>query len=446
MISKLLVSKVIAILSLTGLLVANLTFPVAGLPSIFAWTKERVTNTPSSDTWLVDAEMGPNGVLHMTWLDSYTGTYEIYYNYRTASGTYGTPFQVSSWSGTSNRNLSPPRIAVGPDGDVIIVWSENRGDANGQSVYYRWKQSDVGWQSVQRYGLPVNNPSMPDVAVNSHDSASVAWYSLAGGGPMTYVYVDGVLVGGDSITSAMLPRIVFDKNDNLHLAYQALYVPINIGEWDGWMVRYRRRSSAGVWGTDQYIAGGGTNLDAVHAFYPDVAVGPNNYGYILYRQEGPPVGSAPSDTNQLYCSIAETAQKINIDGYGTYPPSMVVCPSVKASSTTGNVYMTWCKLYSAGVYSVYYREIASGVLQAVQRPLTETLIEKPIIVLDESTNPETGYLIYEDYHLGGNAGELYLLKSPLPIIPEFPSYFIWPLFMAVTLVAVWVYRRKNSAE
>jgi len=437
-------SSIFGTMFLLGLLIANLTVPAAALLPIDLWTKERVT-TMTGDSWLVDAEMGPNHVLHMTWADSHTGVYEVFYNYRTASGSYGTPYQVSTYSSYAQRNLSPPRIAVGPDGDVIIVWSENRGDQYGQSVYYRWKQSDTGWQSVQRYAAATNSPSMPDVDINSRDLASIAWHSLAGQGPATFVYVDGVQVGGDFLSAGMLPRIVFDKNDNLHLAYQALYLPTGIGEYNGWMVRYRRRSSIGQWGMDQLIAGGGSGYTGIHAFYPDVAIGPNNYGYIIYRQEGPPIAPSPTNINELYCSVAETAKKWQIDGLGTYPANIVLCPSIKVSSA-GSVYMTWSKEYSGGLHTVYYREIVNNLLCDVQRPLIETNIEKPIIVLDEAGGLETGYLIYEDYHLGGNAGELYLLHGSLPVIPEFPSYIVWPLLMTATLIVAWVYRRKFLAK
>jgi hypothetical protein len=49
-------------------------------------------------------------------------------------------------------------------------------------------------------------------------------------------------------------------------------------------------------------------------------------------------------------------------------------------------------------------------------------------------------------HAGGDAGELWLIKSPRGMIPEFSSFLILPLFMIATLLAVIIYRRKQSTE
>jgi hypothetical protein len=109
--------------------------------------------------------------------------------------------------------------------------------------------------------------------------------------------------------------------------------------------------------------------------------------------------------------------------------------------------MTWSRETSAssGTYSVYYREIVSDVIYPIQRPLMETSIEKPIIVADKVGTSESGFIIYEDYHLGGSAGEIYMIKTTLPIVPEFPSLLVMsPLFMMATLLTAILWKRKRS--
>jgi len=429
--------KVFVAVSLIGLL-AGLTVPFA-VASDGSWTKERMTFS-FGDSWLVDAEVDTNHVIHMVWWDNRPGRYEVYYNYRDQYGGRGTPFRVSDGGA-----LDPPRIAVGPDGDILIVWTEDRGDVYGKSIYYRWRQSDTGWQPVERYPVASGNPSLPDVAINSQNVASIAWYSIVGEGPITWVYVDGVQVGGGYLTAAMCPRIVFDPNDGLHLVYQALDFSTEIGEYYGWKVMYTRRTSAGQWWQfPMHIAGGGRGPDAEHAFFPDVAVGPNNYGYILYRQEGPPIAPSPTTTNELYLCIAEEFEKIQVDYYGTGWANAIVCPSVKVSSS-GNVYMTWSKDIGTGVFSVFYREIVDGIMYDTQRPLNEINIQNPIIVLDEARgSPDRGYIIYEDYSLGGDQGEIYMIYRDLPVIPEFSPSFVLTFLMLSTLsVAILARAKKN---
>jgi len=435
-------SRVMRFAFFIGLLIATIMLPVSALPQPSAWVKERMTYT-SGDSWFVDAAFGPDGTLHFTWLDDSIGTYEVYYNYRTNAGSYGTPFRLTS-SGVIYKD--PPRIAVGPDGDVIIVWAENRG--GGKSIYYRWRQSDTGWQPEQIYTASTSdpsyeNPSHPDVAINSLDVAAVAWHSyISGGGGTTHVFVDGVQVGGAYLTSACYPRIVFDKNNNLCLVYMALRLTTILGDWNGWEVRDRFRSPNGEWGPEARLAGGGNQLDGINAMFPDIAVGdPSNTRCFAYLQEGPPIGPSPTSTLEVYCRVGSIGgSSVEVDGYGVHDIEHSVRPSVQISSA-GTVLAVWSKEYS-GQTTIYCAEVNNNVVTDYQRPLTETGIERPIILIDEAISQRI-YIIYEDYSLGGNAGELWLIKSPQGVVPEFPSFLILPLFMIATLLAVIVYRRKQ---
>jgi uncharacterized membrane protein len=46
--------------------------------------------------------------------------------------------------------------------------------------------------------------------------------------------------------------------------------------------------------------------------------------------------------------------------------------------------------------------------------------------------------------IGSGDGTFYAF-GPEPVIPEFPSFLIMPLFMMATLLAVIVFRRKQTA-
>ena len=138
---------------------------------------------------------------------------------------------------------------------------------------------------------------------------------------------------------------------------------------------------------------------------------------------------------------------MEVDGYGVHDIEYSVRPSVQISSA-GTVLAVWSKEYS-GQTTIYCAEATDNVVTDYQRPLTETGIERPIILIDETDyarlyETEGIYIIYEDYSLGGNAGELWLIRSPRGMIPEFPSFLILPLFMIATLLAVIVYRRKPT--
>jgi hypothetical protein len=435
-------SKIIRFAFFVGLLIVTLMLPVNALPQPSDWAKERMTYT-SGDSWFVDAEFGPDGTLHFTWLDDSSGTYQVYYNFRTSAGSYGTPFRLIS----SGVVEDPPRIAVGPDGDVIIVWGENRG--GGKSIYCRWRQSDTGWQPEQNYTPSTSNPSYenpshPDVAINSLDVATIAWHSyISGGGGHTHVLVDGVQVGGSYFWSAAYPRIVFDKNDNLCLVFMALHLTTILGDWNGWEVRSMFRSPNGEWGPEAKLAGGGNQLDGINAMFPDIAVGgSSNTRCFAYLQEGPPISPSPTDTLEVYCRVGSIGgSSVEVDGYGVHDIDCSVRPSVQISSA-GTVLAVWSKKYS-GQTTIYCAEVNDNVVTDYQRPLTETGIERPIILIDEAISQRI-YIIYEDYSLGGNAGELWLIKSPQGTVPEFPSFLVLPLFMVATLLAVIVYRRKRT--
>jgi hypothetical protein len=60
------------------------------------------------------------------------------------------------------------------------------------------------------------------------------------------------------------------------------------------------------------------------------------------------------------------------------------------------------------------------------------------ITVDSNGNPQISYYEFSSNDLR------FASTQPLPVIPEFPSFLVLPIFIATTLLAVIIARRKSS--
>ncbi|NLG51846.1 MAG: hypothetical protein GX552_17210 [Chloroflexi bacterium] len=116
-----------------------------------------------------DLAVSPDGVVHLVYSSELFGNQEIYHT-TWANGSWTLPENVSNTEGSSTQ----PAIALGSDGQPVIVWTESAG---GQSrIYYAWR--DGHWAT---YLIPATGGgSAPDVAIGEAGRVWVVWQALEG--------------------------------------------------------------------------------------------------------------------------------------------------------------------------------------------------------------------------------------------------------------------------
>ena len=217
------------------------------------------------------------GNVHLVWMDSTSGNYEILYSKK---GTNGDWSEFVNISNTSVRSSSP-KIGVDPFNNLHVVWEEwgddwvgilystrsNNGDWStpstitnsgqipdmgidgfgnvhviwmGLQVMYRMRNTDGTWGSIENTQAPHRNPSMTanrdgDVHIVSEGGGySDIYYTMK---PCGGSWIEPVNLSDNPIYSCS-PDIILDNNGNVYVAW--LEMQTN-------QICFRVRSFEGVW-------------------------------------------------------------------------------------------------------------------------------------------------------------------------------------------------------
>jgi hypothetical protein len=178
-----------------------------------------------------DLASGPGDQLAAVWISNQDGSTEVVYSYQTgdetsADAAWSDPINVSR-STTVSRH---PQLAIGPDGRVHIVWSEET--APGQwEIRYTWCQADScgpveTLSSVDKdsCSLPFGAQDWPAIAVDTDGGFAVTWNT---GAQLAYILsMEDVSPGGipaacfgHEIDSGTQPRIAADSEGGFSIVY-----------------------------------------------------------------------------------------------------------------------------------------------------------------------------------------------------------------------------------
>jgi len=172
----------------------------------------------------VDAHVGPNGVVHLTWIAKTDVVYA-----QVVNGVASSPELVMSGADCWNR-FGRPRVAAGPNGRPVVSWTTRDIDpAPGRQAALRVKvRTSAGWQWV--FNLDEGTElGTSDVAVDGADGSIHVVYVQVGAdakvrwlkthGPPYYSFHTSAILSASLFGNSAHPWIESDPTSGIHLAF-----------------------------------------------------------------------------------------------------------------------------------------------------------------------------------------------------------------------------------
>lgn len=254
----------------------------------------------TGDSFKPSIAVAPDGTPYITWHDNSNGYDEIYIRAWNGNGWVEVGPGSASEGGISNNNglaaewlMSPPSIAIAPNGIIYIAWSTNV--IGNDEIYVRaWNGSN--WEEVgsgSGSGGGISNTTGgsydPSLALAPDGAPYVAWYDESSGISEIYIRAwngsSWVEVGAGSAEGGGIsqspgrsqgPSLAIAQDNTLYIAWydnSLVSWAIYVKAWDGssWM-EVGTGSASGV-GIGEGLA-------------PSLAIGPDGRVYVAWDYGG----------------------------------------------------------------------------------------------------------------------------------------------------------------
>ncbi len=138
----------------------------------------------------IDVVISPTREAHVTWFDGPPGATRVYAAHRDDAGAWDVP-RTRPLS-TAGRPAQDPRLAVGPEGEVALVWTERGTDGRWRVMGRRRGPNAVHWSIPAELSDPQEGDAIgPTVAIGPEGTLVAAWTA----GPL----------GAQTVSVSMLP-------------------------------------------------------------------------------------------------------------------------------------------------------------------------------------------------------------------------------------------------
>ena len=283
---------------------------------------------------------GSGSYVHIVWLDTRDGNWEIYYkNSPDGGNTWGNDIKL-----TDNPYDSYAPVVFARGSYVHVIWVDRR-DGNDEIYYKRSKDNGITWEPDKRL---TNNPftsTNPSLWV-SDTTLYIVWQENRDGNWEIYFKksTDNGTTWGPDI------RLTINPNNSLYPSISASYQNIHV-VWvdnrDGNSEIYYKRSNDGgnSWGSDTRL----TN-NPQESFYPSVFAWGLNV-HLVWTDE--------RDGNR------EIYYKRSINGGTTWEPDLRLTDNVNVSQrpsifvSGSNVHIVWMDDRD-GNWEIYYKRNKTG--------------------------------------------------------------------------------------
>ena len=171
------------------------------------------------------------------------------------------PTDPARGAGTNISNLgggsSRPVIAVSPNGDVSVVWTQQVGeDHPSEEIFYTMKSEDGSWSTPVNLSNNDMDSRFPSIDVDEEGKIHVAWQDLSGSGHgWELFYSVKPVEGGWSLPETLtyggmsaVPDMVVDQEGSAHLIWKEYLVGVS-------ELFYRRRDPDGSWSQPVSLSG-----------------------------------------------------------------------------------------------------------------------------------------------------------------------------------------------
>jgi hypothetical protein len=186
-----------------------------------AWTTQRLTwNAGTSQG--VDVAIDIDDNIHLVWMDTTPGNFEIFYKNSTDGGSTWSTKQVSMTPDTSMM----PAIVTDSNKNIHVVWHDNS-PGNYEIFYAMSTDSGTTWAS-KRLTWNQGESMIPALAVDSTDVIHLVWSDSSPGN--LEIYHRTSATGGTTWTAAKrlswnlgqssFAKIATDLSDNIHVVWE----------------------------------------------------------------------------------------------------------------------------------------------------------------------------------------------------------------------------------
>lgn len=349
----------------------------------------------------------PDGNAYAVWIDDRSGKQDIYFAYRPVGGTWGANTRINDGVGTTDNviyNVYEPAIAVDATGSAYVVWVDSR---NGHGdIYFAHQPSGGAWGSNERVNDDVGTAYQggPDIALDANGTATVVWVDMRNG-------------SGNEIFAACRPAggqwssnvRVSDDPDPVTKGQPAIAVDAAGNAYAAWYdfrnnigdIYFSYRPAGGQWSAN-------TPLDS--DFYPfqgspDIAVDAAGNAYVIWQQR-----ENGEDIFFAYRAVISTTWSTGIrvnDDLGT---AYQYLPAI-ALSANGDAYAVWGDQRDSNP-GIYGAKRTSGGEWSANEQVDDDIAggasqDWPSIAADASGNT---YAVWRDLR-NGNA-DLYFAYRP----------------------------------
>jgi hypothetical protein len=193
--------------------------------------------------------VGPAGDIHVVWEGWMSGSWEVVYSGKEPGGDWTPPVDVSNTSGASNR----PAIAVGEDGTLHVVWHDEASGA--WDILYASRAPGGSWSATTNISNNDGWSFQPQIVVGEGGSLHVVWRdNTTGNWQILYASkpVDGpwslpTPVWSSSGVSSFAALAV-GEDGYLHLAWE-------VRTSDNSEILYATKPPGGSWSSPENVSG-----------------------------------------------------------------------------------------------------------------------------------------------------------------------------------------------
>ena len=304
--------------------------------------------------------------LHLVWINSKPGNWEIYYKKSEDGGASWTSGQRLTWTSGSSEF---PAIAVDSLNNLHVVWSDI---TPGNSVVYYKKSEDGGatWTASQRISWSSGYSLISAITVDAYDNLHVVfWYQTTPGEANSEIYYRKSTDGGSTwMTSQRLtwnsgysfgPAIavgastLFYFSDDLHM----VWADAVSGNYE---IHYKNSTDRGMtWQASQRIT-----WNSGSSMHPSIAVDSSDNLHVIWMD------STPGKSDVFYKQSADkgatwkTSKNLTRNATDSLNPAL-------ALDSSGDLHIVWVDSDAKGSLDIYYKKgLEGGVTWTANQRLT----------------------------------------------------------------------------
>ncbi len=160
-----------------------------------------------------------SGALHLVWYDDTPGNDDIFYTVRSLDGSWLEPLNISHNEGQSRY----PRLALAPNGEVHVTWQD---DVRGvEDIMYTVRQANGVWTEPIVAWASAQGARAPRIAVGSDSIVHIVWQDAEQGAEEVFyiALVNGawsqVVNVSRSAGRSVQPRLAVDTQRRVHVIW-----------------------------------------------------------------------------------------------------------------------------------------------------------------------------------------------------------------------------------